>query len=914
MPIPLSVRQRMLADQLLQQQAASTNSPILHRGTGYAKLAAGLLGGLMEGGETKHLEDQQRAAAQSLALPLNGAASPAAADASSPQITPSVPPQSPSGPAGDYYSTAQRHESGGRNIGNSAGGAAYGYYQFMPQTWAAVRGSHPELTLPPTVQQASKQQQDAAYRSFTGDNVNALSSAGIPANDKNTFMAAFMGAGGASKFIPAMQQNPNAPAAALFPREAASNPTIFNGPNGPRSLSDVYQLMTKNFGGGNSTGFGSPKSAQADTPAEGASEASAPGLPPGVSFGPSGPTGPAPASPLLGAALDPSAQGASNTAMAVDLMKNPANQMPAPSAPPVQPAGVTMAPTDGDSASSTPPGPLSGNDRLDPDLLMAASKGLINFPSEDEARNAPMPPGASPSGNGPALAAALGAAPPSPTITSDNGGGPVPVDAPIPPVRPANLGAPPPAPVATPAPPAIPPAMSATAPGALPAPMPPPGSPSPQMLAAGLGGPTLTGRVNNSVQTPTQFNVAQGTSPSALAAALSGSPPPPAPMASPTAPQGNSGPLAALGQAAPSLPSAPPPPPMPAPAAAAPAPGSNVSPSGFNPYANVPNSVLAQYNAVVTNPYASPAMVEAAKERIAAYMPRAVPDNSVMYNPSAPSGQQFTTMPVPHKFAQSRVPGMPPIDESTGLPVGGSAAGDGMKTALQYEKDAAAAKTEGTRGAEIANPTAQTYLDAAAKIAERPSYKELSMAAPTWNAVPAMMADNSPAGDKGLIDAFGKILNPGRSVTTGAMQIIMDTQSIPEELKGAISQALMQGGHLGAQARAQMASIMQDKMDQYQKAWQGTPTVNPNSGETMYGGDRGQAIEIAKASKLDPNKAVPPIPDIAKLDLSQINTHKTPDGVQPAPAKVPPAIGTILKGHKFLGGDPASPKSWAPVQ
>lgn len=782
MPIPLSVRQRMLADQLLQQQAASTNSPILRKSTGYAKLAAGLLGGLMEGGETKHLEDQQRAAAQSLALPLNGAQSPvpATADASAPQMTPSVPPQSPSGPA----------HGAPNNPGNLIDNA---WTRSLPG-YAGPSGRFASFSTP----EAGVSALEANLGSYGKQGIGTLTdltNKWAPKGDGSNNPTAY-----AASLAKGLGVGANDPINLGDPSIRAKLAPLIAGVEGNRAA-PLPPIAPPPMPG--------PQAA-ADLPADDASEASAPGLPPGVSFGPSGPASApnvpfdnpqamaaqmAPASAAVLGAMGPNAGNAS-----------PEDASPAtpPSAPVAQPASITAAPSDGDAAASTPPRPSSSSE-LDPDLMAAAAKGILNFPSSpgmspqnaaqsslwragykdstpspwsgawngdvgsemarEASRGAPQPSrqqmlaaalapapaapdtqasplnaaqsalwkagyknstaspftgqwggdvggelaregdrgeslasmpgpdvptiptqpnqalasallGNQPGGPTPPIGANIGASsdipamtpnvPPSPTITSDNGGGPVPVDAPIPPVRPANLGAPPPAPATPPAPRAIPPAMAATAPGSLPAPTPPPGSPSPQMLAAGLGGPTLTGRVNNSVQTPTQFNVAQGAPPSALAAALSGSPPPPAPMPSPPAPQGNSGPLAALGQAAPSLapaPAAPMPSPAGAPAPSAPpAPGSTASPSGFNPYANVPNSVLAQYNAVVTNPYASPAMVEAAKERIAAYMPRAVPDNSVIYNPANGS---FVQPPVPSKFNGEGV------NESTGRTASG---------------------------------------------------------------------------------------------------------------------------------------------------------------------------------------------------------------------------------------------------
>ena len=163
----------------------------------------------------------------------------------------------PSSSLGGFYAAARMHETRDQNIPNAAGGGAGGYYQFMPGTWSGIRKQHPELGLPETAMAGTKDQQTAAYQAFTKGNVDQLSASGVPINDKNTFMASFLGAGGASKFIKDRDQNPNAGAASLFPKEAASNRTIFYNKDGSeKSLDQVYGGMTHSFGNTNTTGFG----------------------------------------------------------------------------------------------------------------------------------------------------------------------------------------------------------------------------------------------------------------------------------------------------------------------------------------------------------------------------------------------------------------------------------------------------------------------------------------------------------------------------------------------------------------------------------------------------------------------------------------------------------------------------------
>ncbi len=58
------------------------------------------------------------------------------------------------------------------------------------------------------------------------------------------YLAHFLGAGGATKFLSALATDPAAPAAGLLPAAAAANRTIFYAPGGaPRSLAGVMDLM-----------------------------------------------------------------------------------------------------------------------------------------------------------------------------------------------------------------------------------------------------------------------------------------------------------------------------------------------------------------------------------------------------------------------------------------------------------------------------------------------------------------------------------------------------------------------------------------------------------------------------------------------------------------------------------------------
>ncbi|KQX26104.1 MULTISPECIES: hypothetical protein [unclassified Sphingomonas] len=82
---------------------------------------------------------------------------------------------------------------------------------------------------------------------FASDNADGLQSAlGRQPRSADLYFAHFLGLEGATRFLKAADARPDASAAALFPREARANRSIFydNG-GGARSLSQVYALMAK---------------------------------------------------------------------------------------------------------------------------------------------------------------------------------------------------------------------------------------------------------------------------------------------------------------------------------------------------------------------------------------------------------------------------------------------------------------------------------------------------------------------------------------------------------------------------------------------------------------------------------------------------------------------------------------------
>lgn len=133
------------------------------------------------------------------------------------------PPAVRMGP-GTYSNVVASGESGGRyDIPNAKGSGAYGKYQFMPATWADVATKNPNLGLPFNMRQATPEQQEAAFNTFTASNAADLQKAGVQPTPENLYYAHRFGVEGAKRFIMAP---PETPIPQLFPDWVAQNPDL----------------------------------------------------------------------------------------------------------------------------------------------------------------------------------------------------------------------------------------------------------------------------------------------------------------------------------------------------------------------------------------------------------------------------------------------------------------------------------------------------------------------------------------------------------------------------------------------------------------------------------------------------------------------------------------------------------------
>lgn len=219
----------------------------------------------------------------------------------------------------DYLLAQARIESGLNPRAQAPTSSASGLYQFIDQTWLATLDRHGEAlgygdvaraietrggrarVIDPAMRQAimdlrfDPQASSLMAGALATDNRIALQ--GVLGRDPDAaelYLAHFLGAGDASRFLSVLTTAPDSSAAALLPRAAASNRAIFHDPSGAaRSVGEVMALIRERVDSAMAGAQPMPFAAAAPP----ASIPPAPPPPPGrtVPGGPGFPASPAPA-------------------------------------------------------------------------------------------------------------------------------------------------------------------------------------------------------------------------------------------------------------------------------------------------------------------------------------------------------------------------------------------------------------------------------------------------------------------------------------------------------------------------------------------------------------------------------------------------------------------------------------------
>ncbi|MFM5886022.1 MAG: transglycosylase SLT domain-containing protein [Novosphingobium sp.] len=160
-----------------------------------------------------------------------------------------------------YLLAQARIESGLNPAARAATSSAAGLYQFTGSTWLATLARHGDEHGLGWAQQAA-QSGDPALRAqvlalrldpqasaamaaeLAGDNADALRGVlGRDPDSSELYLAHFLGADGASRFLSGLAAAPDQSAAALLPKAAAANRAIFYDGDQPRSLGQVMAVL-----------------------------------------------------------------------------------------------------------------------------------------------------------------------------------------------------------------------------------------------------------------------------------------------------------------------------------------------------------------------------------------------------------------------------------------------------------------------------------------------------------------------------------------------------------------------------------------------------------------------------------------------------------------------------------------------
>jgi hypothetical protein len=171
--------------------------------------------------------------------------------APAPQNSPSMNfddliPAKPQSNADPLNEKIKMSESGGNPNAQNPNSSASGLYQFTDATWRSAVDKWGRKNGIKYGDKSNPQAQEAMMEMLKMDNARVLQNKGIEPSDANLYFAHFMGAPAASKAISLLGKR--AIAARSFPDAAKANPEVFFNKGKPRTIDEVYEIITSKVG------------------------------------------------------------------------------------------------------------------------------------------------------------------------------------------------------------------------------------------------------------------------------------------------------------------------------------------------------------------------------------------------------------------------------------------------------------------------------------------------------------------------------------------------------------------------------------------------------------------------------------------------------------------------------------------
>ena len=202
-------------------------------------------------------------------------------------------------------------------------------------------------------------------------------------------------------------------------------------------------------------------------------------------------------------------------------------------------------------------------------------------------------------------------------------------------------------------------------------------------------------------------------------------------------------------------------------------------------------------------------------------------------------------------------------------------------------------------GDDVFGPKQQ--LEYTAQVTGMEPYKNYTLSRGFLGTMQSLMKQPGGFADLSLIENAGKTINPTVAIRPNMIDQYGKEVGWPDWLVGEVSGVVNHGGHLTQEGRNALLNIAQANVKSH---WD---QLQPILKKVDYDAKRFSTSREALIPDLVPMPGEPAEP-YAGSGIPGRPVAGKPPGFSPPP---PPQQGEVRGGYRFIGGDPANPKSWA---